>query len=127
MSTAPLEVTGLPRLDTGFAIARLGGSGNVFLAVADAFLGEVEEIHAALQRAAMPTQPDDPVATCHELASSFGMIGALRGERLARDTEQRLRAGVDFDAVTAGLLRAELKAVAAQLTQHVKAARAEAG
>lgn len=93
-------------------VRRWGGTASDFAAIAQIF----DEM-AVLHRRALERASDDPLImmrACHELGSSFQLLGAERGERLARAAEEALREGEDWSlAVIAATLAAEIDIVQA--------------
>lgn len=86
-----------------------------YLEVAAVFLDELPNMKAEVE--SLPhLPPDRAVAFLHELANSFGVVGALRGAHFARATENQLRQAspVDISAVSQWLAQ-ELVAVQAAL------------
>jgi len=86
-----------------------------YLELVGVFLDEVPTIRQAIARALeRGREPFSRVS--HEFGTTLGVVGAVRGMRLARDGERALRAGepVDLSAAAAAMLR-ELEAVAQTL------------
>ena len=86
-----------------------------YLDLVGVFLDEVPTIREAIARALeRGREPFSRVS--HEFGTTLGVVGAVRGMRLARDVERALRAGepVDLSAAAAAMLR-ELEAVAQTL------------
>lgn len=121
-SDHPLEALDL--VDFKRAAARLGGDMDDYLAVAEVFLDDVAAVRARLAAA----DRSQLVAVSHELANSFGVVGAERAERLARAVERGLRAGENLDLVgNAAILMRELDGVDCKVRCFVSRARADAG
>ena len=76
------------------------------------FLDEVPTIREAIARA-LERGREPLMRVSHELGTTLGVVGAERGQRLARGLERALRAGepVDLPIAAATLLR-ELEVVA---------------
>ena len=82
----------LPVLDTDSAIRNVGGA-ELYAELAEEFLRDLPDLRARLQ--ACTSRPDarSMIAEIHELANSFGVIGAMRGDAAVRRLELRLRRG----------------------------------
>lgn len=120
-SEPPHDVTNL--VDFQRAAWRLGGDMDDYLAVAEVFLEDAEQTRARLV-AAGSAERRHLVAVSHELANSFGVVGADRAERLARAVERGLRDGENLDvAASAATLMRELAGVEAMLRGFVAGAR----
>lgn len=93
-----------------------------YFELVDAFLGEVEPIRKSIAHA-LKAGDASFIHVCHELGTTLGVVGATRGERLARASERALRAQcrVSLPMMAAALLR-ELAVVA----QILVAAREQA-
>lgn len=106
-----------PVLDLDGAIALMGGDRDDLYAVIDVFLEGVDAARDALAEAD-GSPPGSFLAACHELATSFGVVGARRGERMARGIESMLRRGQSVDVATAARrLAAELDIVVGRLRE----------
>ena len=90
-----------------------------YFELVDVFLDEVAPIRESIARA-LDTGREPFIRVCHELGTSLGVVGATRGQRLARGLERTLRAGepVDLPIAAATLLR-ELD-VAAQILRSLR-------
>lgn len=99
---------------------RWGGTADDFASIAQIF-----DTMASLHRRALERAGSDPLAmmrACHDLGSSFQLIGAARGEQLARAAEEALRQGEDWSlAVIAATLAAEVDIVQALAHLHYPA------
>lgn len=106
------------------AARRLGGDMDDYLAVVEVFLEDVAQVRAKLA-AAGSADRRYLVAVSHELANSFGVVGADRAERLARAVERGLRAGESLDvAGSAATLMRELDGIDCMVRCFVTSARA---
>jgi HPt (histidine-containing phosphotransfer) domain-containing protein len=76
------------------------------------FLDEVPTIRESIARA-LERGREPLMRVSHELGTTLGVVGAARGQRLARELERALRAGepVDLPMAAASMLR-ELEVVA---------------
>ena len=83
-----------------------------YLELVGVFLDEVPTIREAIARA-LERGREPFIRVSHELGTTLGVVGAVRGQRLARGLERALRAGepVDLSMAAATLLR-ELEVVA---------------
>lgn len=108
------------------AARRLGVDMDDYLAVVDVFLEDAGRARAKLA-AAGSADPWQLVAISHELANSFGVVGASRAERLARAVEHGLSAGESLDVVaSAAMLMRELDGVQRLVRSFAANARAHA-
>jgi len=108
------------------AARRLGGDMDDYLAVVEVFLEDVGSARTKLL-AAGSAERRQLVAISHELANSFGVVGAERAERLARAVERGLRDGQSLDvAATAAALMRELAGVESMLRGFVSGMHAKA-
>ena len=83
-----------------------------YLELVGVFLDEVPTIREAIARA-LERGREPFIRVSHELGTTLGVVGAVRGQRLARGLERALRAGepVDLPMAAASMLR-ELEVVA---------------
>lgn len=107
----------LPVLNPDHVLRTLGGSMEDYLEVAAVFLEELPNMSAEVASLAhLPMART--IAALHELANSFGVVGALRGAHFARATEDRLRQALPVDVGTVSdWLAQELLAVQQALSE----------
>lgn len=103
-------------VDRAALLHSVDGDDDAALALIGVFLSTAKELVEELGRAIASGDRERFLASCHEIGTSLGIIGAARGERLARGIERSLRAGLTVDCEAAGLqLLDELKSVIALL------------
>jgi HPt (histidine-containing phosphotransfer) domain-containing protein len=77
----------LPVLDLGRAIRDLGDSEALYAELAGIFMQDLPAMRSRLESAAGEGAPTSLIAAIHELANSFGIVGASRGAAAARQLE----------------------------------------
>lgn len=95
-------------LDPMRAIAHMGGDLDIYQDVAGIFLEDAHRVRGLLEQTVDEYQL---LPVLHELANSFGIIGAVRGELMVREFESMLRAAEPVS------LRAALQEVTRELQQ----------
>jgi HPt (histidine-containing phosphotransfer) domain-containing protein len=91
-----------------------------YLELVAVFLDEAPRIREAMARA-LEQGREALIRVTHELGTTFGVVGATRGQDLARGLERALRAGepVDLPTAAASLLR-ELEATSQTLQSKAR-------
>lgn len=93
-----------------------------YFELVDVFLGEVASIRESIAHALIAGAATF-IRVCHELGTTLGVVGATRGERLARRFERALRAEV---SVSLPMMAATLLRELAVVAQILAAARDQA-
>lgn len=110
------QSSGPAAVDRDALLRAVDGDEAEALALAGVFLSTANALADELERAVLGCDGTALLASCHEIGTSLGIVGATRGERLARGIERSLRAGLTVDRETSGLqLLQELRRVIAQL------------
>jgi HPt (histidine-containing phosphotransfer) domain-containing protein len=112
----------LPVLDTDSAIRNVGGT-ELYAELAEEFLRDLPDLRTRLQARASRPDAQSMIAEIHELANSFGVIGAMRGDAAVRRLELRLRRGVPTTPIealriVAGALEPATRALGAWLASR---------